>query len=130
MGVASGGGAAGSSRAGGWAATGSGAAGGSAARLGGVAGGSPGIGVSTAASASRVARWRSRTTWTRLMIRALTPDGRVSAMNRDVTVLRDGVAATHQLADRAELRAFLARYFGFDLPDVDRLRVPSIPEWA
>ena len=46
---------------------------------------------------------------TRLMIRALTPDGRVSAMNRDVTVLRDGVAEKRQLADRAELRALLAR---------------------
>lgn len=67
---------------------------------------------------------------TRLMIRALTPDGRVSAMNRDVTTLRDGVAETHQLADRVELRALLARHFGFDLPDVERLRVPSAPEWG
>ena len=67
---------------------------------------------------------------TRLMIRALTPDGRVSAMNRDVTVLRDGVAEKRQLADRAELRALLARHFGVDLPDVERLRVPSVPEWA
>jgi N-hydroxyarylamine O-acetyltransferase len=66
---------------------------------------------------------------TRLMIRALTPVGRVSAMNRDVTTLRDGVAEKHQLADRAELRALLARHFGFDLPDVERLRVPSVPEW-
>ncbi|HEY6509056.1 MAG TPA: arylamine N-acetyltransferase, partial [Vicinamibacterales bacterium] len=67
---------------------------------------------------------------TRLMIRALTPDGRVSVMNRDVTVLRDGVAETRQLASRAELRALLERYFGFDLPEVDRLRIPTVPEWA
>jgi N-hydroxyarylamine O-acetyltransferase len=67
---------------------------------------------------------------TRLMIRALTRDGRVSAMNRDVTVLRDGVADRRQLADRAALRALLTTHFGFDLPDVDRLRVPSVPEWA
>ena len=67
---------------------------------------------------------------TRLMIRALTRDGRVSAMNRDVTVLRDGVADRRQLADRAELRALLTSHFGFDLPDVDRLRVPSVPEWG
>ena len=67
---------------------------------------------------------------TRLMVRALTRDGRVSAMNRDVTVLRDGVADRRQLADRAELRALLTSHFGFDLPDVDRLRVPSVPEWA
>ena len=67
---------------------------------------------------------------TRLMIRALTPGGRVSAMNRDVTVLRDGIAEKRQLTTRAELRALLAQYFGFDLPEVDRLRVPSVPEWA
>ena len=67
---------------------------------------------------------------TRLMIRAITPDGRVSAMNRDVTVLRDGVAGKHQLADRVQLRALLAEHFGFDLPEVERLRVPSVPEWT
>jgi N-hydroxyarylamine O-acetyltransferase len=64
------------------------------------------------------------------MIRALTSDGRVSAMNRDVTVLRDGVAEKHQLADRAALRALVARHFGFDLPEIEHLRIPSVPEWA
>jgi N-hydroxyarylamine O-acetyltransferase len=67
---------------------------------------------------------------TRLMIRAITPGGRVSAMNRDVTVLQDGAAAKRQLADRGELRALLAEHFGFDLPEVETLRVPSVPEWA
>ena len=67
---------------------------------------------------------------TRLMIRALTPDGRVSAMNRDVTMLRHGVAEKHQLADRAALRALVAGHFGFDLPEIERLRIPSVPEWA
>ena len=67
---------------------------------------------------------------TRLMIRALTPDGRVSAMNRDVTELRDGVIEKRQLADRGDLRALLARHFGFDLAEVENLRVPSVPEWA
>jgi len=47
-----------------------------------------------------------------------------------VTVLRDGIAEKRQLTTRAELRALLAQYFGFDLPEVDRLRVPSVPEWA
>jgi len=27
------------------------------------------------------------------------------------------------------LRALLARHFGFDLPEIEQLRVPSIPEW-
>lgn len=67
---------------------------------------------------------------TRLMIRAITPDGRVSAMNRDLTVLRDGVAEKQQLTDRTALRALLRRHFGFDLPEIATLRVPSIPEWT
>jgi N-hydroxyarylamine O-acetyltransferase len=67
---------------------------------------------------------------TRLMIRALTPEGRVSVMNRDVTVLRGGVADKRQLADRRELRRLLVQYFGFDLPAVESLRVPSVPEWT
>ncbi len=50
-------------------------------------------------------------------------------MNRDVTVLQDGAVEKRQLADRAELRALLGRHFGFDLPEVERLRVPSVPEW-
>ena len=67
---------------------------------------------------------------TRLMIRALTRDGRVSAMNRDVTVLRDGVAEKHQLMDRASLRQLMAAHFGFDMPEIERLRIPTVPEWA
>jgi N-hydroxyarylamine O-acetyltransferase len=66
----------------------------------------------------------------RLMLRALLPDGRVSAMNRDVTVVRGGRSETRRLADRAELRALLAEHFGIDLPEVEGLRVPSEPEWA
>jgi N-hydroxyarylamine O-acetyltransferase len=66
----------------------------------------------------------------RLMLRALTPGGRTSVMNRDVTVVRNGTSEKHQLADRGALRALLAGHFGFDLPEVERLRVPSVPEWS
>jgi N-hydroxyarylamine O-acetyltransferase len=66
---------------------------------------------------------------TRLMIRALTPEGRVSVMNRDVTMLRHGVVEKHQLADRAALRRLVAGHFGFDMPEIERLRIPSVPEW-
>jgi N-hydroxyarylamine O-acetyltransferase len=66
----------------------------------------------------------------RLMLRALTPDGRVSVMNREVTIARHGVAEKSQLADRSALRGLLTRDFGIDLPEVERLRVPSVPEWA
>lgn len=66
----------------------------------------------------------------RIMMRALTDDGRVTVMNRDLTIWRGNEAHAAQLADRAALRALLDEHFGFDLPEVERLRVPSIPEWA
>lgn len=65
----------------------------------------------------------------RLALRALTDDGRVTAMNRDVTIWKGGVPHRSQLADRRALRALLAEHFGFDLPEVESLRVPMIPEW-
>jgi N-hydroxyarylamine O-acetyltransferase len=64
-----------------------------------------------------------------MMLSAVTPDGRVNVMNRDVTVIRGSEASASQLADRAALRALLAEYFGFDVPEIERLRVPAIPEW-
>jgi N-hydroxyarylamine O-acetyltransferase len=35
-----------------------------------------------------------------------------------------------QLADRRALRDLVIEHFGFDLPEIERLRVPSIPEWG
>jgi N-hydroxyarylamine O-acetyltransferase len=64
-----------------------------------------------------------------IMISALTSEGRVSAFNRDVTIWRNGQRQTMQLTNRGTLRALLNDYFGFDLPEVECLRVPSIPEW-
>jgi N-hydroxyarylamine O-acetyltransferase len=65
----------------------------------------------------------------RIMMSALTADGRVSAMNRDVTIWSKNQPQKLQLSDRAALRKLLNEYYGFDLPEVERLRVPSIPEW-
>ena len=65
----------------------------------------------------------------RIMLRALTDDGRVTVMNRDVTLRETDASRTWELADRAALRALLARHFGFDLPESEALRVPSIGEW-
>lgn len=64
-----------------------------------------------------------------LMLRALTPDGRVAVRDRELTVWRDGSAERRRLGSRSELRALLAAHFGFDLPEVETLRVPSIPDW-
>lgn len=66
----------------------------------------------------------------RLMLRALTPTGRVSVMNRDVTIRSGDSVETFQLADRAQLHDLLAEFFGFEDPEVDGLLVPGIPEWA
>lgn len=64
-----------------------------------------------------------------IMASAVTPKGRVSLMNRDVTLHEDGTVSNLQLADRAALRSFLREHFGFDLPQVETMRVPAIPEW-
>ncbi|MCC7039888.1 MAG: arylamine N-acetyltransferase [Burkholderiales bacterium] len=66
----------------------------------------------------------------RLMLRALTPGGRISVMNRDVTVREGDHFEQHVLADRHALRVLVARHFGFDLPQIERLRVPAVPEWS
>ena len=66
----------------------------------------------------------------RIMLRALTPAGRVTVMNRDVTIRDGDDSRSYQLADRLQLRSLLAEHFGFDLPEVERLRVPTIPEWT
>ena len=65
------------------------------------------------------------------MLRALTPDGRrVSVMNRDVTIASNGSFQKSQLADRAALRALLASEFAMDLPEVETLLIPTVPEWT
>ena len=73
--------------------------------------------------------WQDSPFVNRLMLRALTPEGRVTVMNRDVTVLRGDASDKHELADRAALRKLLTDHFGFDLPEVETLRVPGVPEW-
>lgn len=65
----------------------------------------------------------------RIMLRALTADGRVGIMNRDLTIWRGNEPTASQIADRKELRSLLVEHFGFDLAEVEQMRVPSIPEW-
>jgi N-hydroxyarylamine O-acetyltransferase len=77
-----------------------------------------------------IATWSESPFVQRLMLRVLTKDGRVSVMNRDVTIARDGTLEKSQLKDRAALRALLDREFGIDLPEVETLRIPSVPEWT
>jgi len=64
------------------------------------------------------------------MLRAMTPDGRVTVMNRNVTIRAKGETASHQLDDRTALRRLLHEVFGIDLPEAEVLCVPSVPEWS
>jgi N-hydroxyarylamine O-acetyltransferase len=66
----------------------------------------------------------------RLTLRAFTPVGRVTVANRDATIVRGDQTTTFELADRRALRELLTAHFGFDLPEVERLRVPSIAGWT
>jgi N-hydroxyarylamine O-acetyltransferase len=66
----------------------------------------------------------------RLMLRATTPEGRVTVMNRDVTIRANGRLRKHTLEDRTALRRLLQEVLGFDLPEAETLRVPSVAEWG
>ena len=65
----------------------------------------------------------------RLMLRAVTADGAVTVMNREVTHTTTGGVCRSVLAHRAALRALLVSHFGFDLPEVESMIVPAIAEW-
>ena len=56
-----------------------------------------------------------------LMMRAFTPTGRVTVLNRLVTINDQ----PHTIANAAALRPVLRDYFGFDLPDVETLELPA-----
>lgn len=66
-----------------------------------------------------------------IFLSKVVPGGRVNVMNRDATVLQDdGEPQKIELPDRKALRRILAEHFGFDLPEVERMTVPAIPEWT
>jgi N-hydroxyarylamine O-acetyltransferase len=65
-----------------------------------------------------------------LMLGALSRETRVTVRNRVARIRHAGGRELVEIADRAQLRALLVEYFGFDLPEILGLRVPAIPEWA
>jgi N-hydroxyarylamine O-acetyltransferase len=64
-----------------------------------------------------------------VMMRTFTGDGQVRIRNRDVTFVRGNETQTVPLVDRVQLRELVATHFGFDLPEIETMHVPSIPEW-
>jgi N-hydroxyarylamine O-acetyltransferase len=64
-----------------------------------------------------------------IAMRAFIDGGEVRIRGRDVTVTRGIETQTFQLADRKQLRELVAQHFGFDVPAIETMHVPSIPEW-
>jgi N-hydroxyarylamine O-acetyltransferase len=50
-------------------------------------------------------------------------------MNQGVRIIRNGAVEPMQLADRKAIRALVAQHFGFDLPELETMRVDSVPGW-
>jgi N-hydroxyarylamine O-acetyltransferase len=65
-----------------------------------------------------------------LMMSLFTKDGRVTLMNRNFTIQSGDSAEKGEIGSRSSLRAFITEHFGFDFPEVERLRLPFIPEWS
>ena len=66
----------------------------------------------------------------RIAMQARWPGGRATVRNRTFTLWQgERVASTHELSHRGMLREVVARHFGFDLPEIESLRVPEIPDW-
>ena len=59
----------------------------------------------------------------------LTAEGRINLMNQNVNYLLNGQARKETLASRSELRKFVQMHFGFDLPELETIAVPSLPGW-
>ncbi len=65
----------------------------------------------------------------RVMLRTMVPGGRLTVMNRDATLRANGETQRFELEDRAALRRLVRGHCGFDLPEIEAMRVPSAPEW-
>jgi len=64
-----------------------------------------------------------------LVATAVTKEGHVNIMNREASVIRHGAAQPTRLADRKALRLFVAEHFGFDLPELETIKVNAVPGW-
>ena len=64
-----------------------------------------------------------------ILASAAIREGRVNLMNQGVHIIRNGVAEAIQLADRKALRSLVVQHFGFDLPELETMRVDSVPGW-
>jgi N-hydroxyarylamine O-acetyltransferase len=65
-----------------------------------------------------------------ILASAVIPQGgRVNIMNQGVHIIRDGKAEAAELPNRRALRSLVAEHFGFDLPELETMRVDAVPGW-
>ncbi|MBS0523758.1 MAG: arylamine N-acetyltransferase [Proteobacteria bacterium] len=64
-----------------------------------------------------------------ILASAAIREGRVNIMNQGVHIIRNGAAEAIQLEDRKALRSLVAQHFGFDLPELETMRVDGVPGW-
>ncbi len=64
-----------------------------------------------------------------ILASAVTHDGRINIMNQDVHIVRGDTAEPARLADRKALRSLVVQHFGFDLPELETMRVDGVPGW-
>jgi N-hydroxyarylamine O-acetyltransferase len=65
-----------------------------------------------------------------ILASAVTREGRINIMNQDVHIIRNGIAEPAHLPDRKALRSLVVQYFGFDLPEIETMRVDAVPGWT
>ncbi len=65
----------------------------------------------------------------RMMLRAMIPGGRLTVMNKDAALRANGATERFEIEDRAALRRLVQHYCGFDCPEIETMRVPSLPDW-
>lgn len=64
-----------------------------------------------------------------ILASTVTRDGRINVMNQDVNIIRNGATELAHLPDRKALRTLVAEYFGFDLPELETIKVDGVPDW-
>lgn len=64
-----------------------------------------------------------------ILASAVTQEGRINIMNQGVNIIRNGAVEPAQLEDRKALRLLVAEHFGFDLPELETMRVDGVPGW-
>jgi N-hydroxyarylamine O-acetyltransferase len=61
-----------------------------------------------------------------ILASTVTREGRINVMNQDVNIIRNGATELAHLPNRKALRTLVAEYFGFDLPELETIKVDGV----